>query len=132
MVNTKFLMASSALTLALAGVSLTFLPAEIGNYLVAGSSKLPAIILQLLGAAYFGFAMINWMVKENIIGGIYNRPIALGNFIHFFMGGVALIKIVFANQEVIFLWIASIVYLLFTISFGLVLFTHPLKSESEK
>ena len=132
MINTKLLMISSAIMMALVGISMTFLPNEIINYLDQSSTKFFPIILQLLGATYFAFAMLNWMAKENIIGGIYNRPIAIGNFTHFLIGGLALIKLVFANQEMIFLWIASIVYLLFTLSFGLVLFKHPLKSDNDK
>lgn len=132
MVNTKLLMILSALMMGLVGIILTFLPNEIVSFLDQSSTKFFSIILQLLGATYFGFAMINWMVKENIIGGIYNRPIALGNFIHFFMGGVALLKMVFVNKEIIFLWMACIIYLFFTTAYGLVLFTHPLKSDNEK
>ena len=34
------------------------------------------------------------MAKESLIGGIYNRPIAIGNFMHFAVGAMALIKII--------------------------------------
>ena len=38
--------------------------------------------------------MLNWMAKGTLIGGIYNKPIAIGNFTHFTIGGLALIKII--------------------------------------
>jgi len=130
--NTKLIMTSSALMMTLIGISLIFLPNVILNYIGLSSTKLAPIFLQLLGATYFAFAMLNWMAKGNLIGGIYNRPIAVGNFTHFFIGALVLIKIVFANQEIFFLWIVNVVYLLFTLSFGLVLFKHPLKTDNGK
>jgi len=46
----------------------------------------------LLGALYVDFAMLNWMVKGSLIGNIYNRPVAVANFTHFLVGGLALAK----------------------------------------
>jgi len=31
--------------------------------------------MQIIGSFYFAFAILNWMSKGSIIGGIYNRPI---------------------------------------------------------
>ena len=37
--------------------------------------------LQLLGAALFAFAWLNWIGRGAIYGGIYGRPIVVANFI---------------------------------------------------
>jgi hypothetical protein len=37
-------------------------------------------------ALYFSFALMNWTAKDSASGGIYARPVSLGNFAHFFSG----------------------------------------------
>lgn len=84
--NTKLLMISSALLMATGGVLLQFIPHEILNYFGADSSGINPLFIQMTGALYLGFAMMNWMAKTVMIGGIYARPLAIGNFAHFTVG----------------------------------------------
>jgi uncharacterized membrane protein len=128
--NTKILMTTNALTLLTVGLILTFLPDEILKYCDLENTGLLRILLQIIGALYFGFGMLNWMSKSGIIGGIYNRPIAVANFTHFFIAGLALIKGIMADPGLPkTLWIVSCIYLIFAISFGIVLFRHPLTEK---
>jgi hypothetical protein len=121
--NTKLLMTVSALLMGATGILLIFIPQEISTYLeLTGSGT---ILLQLFGALYFGFAMINWTGKANLIGGIYSRPLAIGNFTHFFIGAFALIKLASANSSLTWIWIATIIYSLFAVLFGYIFFTAP-------
>ena len=76
--NTKSLMTLSAIILALIGISLNFFPKEILDYLELSVSDTLELLIQIIGSLYFAFAMLNWMSKGSIIGGIYNRPIAIG------------------------------------------------------
>ncbi|MBF9253283.1 hypothetical protein I2I11_08265 [Pontibacter sp. 172403-2] len=126
--NTKLLMSASAIVMALIGISLTFLPDEISVYLNVEATGWLPLILQLLGALYFAFAMLNWMAKGNLIGGIYSRPVAVANFAHFFIGGLALLKAAVAGPGLVSVWVAGIVYAAFALLYGIVLFRHPLKS----
>ena len=48
--------------------------------------------VQAIGAAWFGLAAIDWMARGAPFGGIYGRPIALGNFAHFLILALALGK----------------------------------------
>ena len=73
--NTKSLMTLSAMILALIGISLIFLPKEILGYFELSISDTLELIMQIIGSFYFAFAILNWMSKGSIIGGIYNRPI---------------------------------------------------------
>lgn len=58
--TTKLLMTTSAVALGLAGIALTFLPAEIAGYAGFSTGNGRAIVvLQILGALYFSFAMVN-------------------------------------------------------------------------
>ena len=121
--NTKVLMIVSAINMGVAGMILSFLPQEISNYLnFTGTSS---VIMQILGALYFGFAMLNWTAKANLIGGIYSRPVTIGNFTHFLIGALALVKLAFNNMTFTYIWIAGIIYSIFAILFGYVLFTNP-------
>ena len=80
--NTKSLMTLSAIILALIGISLIFLPKEILDYFELSVSDTLELLMQIIGSLYFAFAMLNWMSKGSIIGGIYNRPIAIANWTH--------------------------------------------------
>jgi hypothetical protein len=122
---TKFTMAASAVVLALAGLSASFLPQEIAASIGAEQLPLVPFAIQLIGALYLAFAMANWMARESLIGGIYNRPLAVANVLHFTMGALALVKGVVAGQRATAMLAAALVYSLFAIAFARVLFTSP-------
>lgn len=125
--NTKLLMTLSAILLGGVGIVLTFAPQEVLAYFEATPvSALAGLILQVLGALYFAFAMVNWTSKSNLIGGIYGRPIAIGNLTHFVVGALALVKGYFAFNLPVVL-VAAIVYAILAVSFTIVFFTHPVK-----
>lgn len=124
--NTKVVMSGSAFFLALIGIGFTFFGAEIAVFTGTGLSKTFQLILQLLGALYFAFAMLNWMAKGITMGGIYNRPIAIANFTHFLMGSLALIKAVVSNPGLSYgIWGLAAVYAFFALVFGWILYRNP-------
>ena len=125
--NTKIIMTASAIILGITGIVLTFIPDEIIDYLSLGMNKTLLSLMQILGALYFAFGMLNWMTKTSLIGGIYNRPIAVANFTHFLIAGLALTKGLISNPSSPYIiWIIGIIYLVFAISFGVILFRHPI------
>ena len=123
--NTKILMILSGYFMFVAGVIFSFFPQEALKMLGETANPITVIILQITGALYFGFGILNQMAKGNLMGGIYSRPIALGNFMHFLVAGIALLKstAVFNNSP--YIWAAAAIYLGFAIAFGLVVFMHP-------
>jgi len=124
--NTKIVMTTCSIVMGLTGISLSFVPLEIMSCLGLESSKSLLYLLQILGALYFGFAMLNWMTKSSLIGAIYNRPIAIANFSHFLIAGLALTKGVLTNPGLpLVIQIAAGVYIVFAVSFGIILFRHP-------
>ena len=127
--NTKLLMSISALLMGFVGITLTFLPQEILLYLKLTPVRPLAPGLQLTGALYLSFGLLNWMAKASLIGGIYNRPLAMGNFLHFFMGAILFIKAGIAGPSPALLWVACIIYSSFALLFGFLLFSHPLKQN---
>lgn len=120
-------MTISAILFLAAGILFSFAPAEVVTFL--GWNPESAIIFQLVGAMYFGFGMINWTAKANLIGGIYGRPIALGNFTHAMIAALALGKIALKSGHTV-VSIFAMGYVVLAIIFGYVFFTHPkLKSS---
>jgi hypothetical protein len=120
--NTKILMASSALVMAALGFAATFLPQEIIVALGGGGGRTLPLLVQVLGAAYLGFAMLNWMAKESLIGGIYSRPVSMGNFLHFAVAGIALVKAVVAGERAVAVLVCTAIYIVFAVAFGAVVF----------
>jgi hypothetical protein len=90
--SSRLLMSLTALVLAVLGLACTFAPQELLG--LAGLPVLPPLALgvQALGAGWLGLATIDWMARGAPFGGIYGRPIALGNFGNFLMLAAALGK----------------------------------------
>jgi hypothetical protein len=129
--NTKHLMTASAVILGIAGVLLTFMSEEILSSIGLEVTKPLQLLVQILGALYFGFGILNWMTKSGLIGGIYNRPIAVANFTHFFIAGLALIKGLMSSPDFpIVIWICGMVYCVFAVLFGITLFRHPVSDKN--
>jgi hypothetical protein len=118
-------MSFSALLMFGLGLLLTFAPGEAIH--AAGGAPAPVLIVmaQACGALYLGFAILNWMAKDNLIGGIYSRPVALGNFLHFFAVAMALVKslpILPRSAGAIGL---VVIFCVLAAGFGIVLFRDP-------
>lgn len=131
--KTKILMVATSIYLGMVGFGLTFIPQEIAGFFNAGTNRTFILTLQVLGALYLGFAMMNWVAKNSMIGGIYNRPLVLGNLLHFLVSAFALLKTVgkYAESQFIIIITITIFYSIFALSFGYFLGTDPIKSQSK-
>ncbi len=128
--NTKWIMIATSLLLGVSGIVLTFAPDLITGSLGVNPSQASILLGQILGALYFGFAMLNWMTKESLIGGIYNRPVAVANLTHFMIAGLALVKASISNPQLpLLLILVSGVYTVLAILFGIILFRHPIPEK---
>jgi len=127
---TKTLMIISAIFLAVNGFVFSFFPNEISVLLTNDDNHIFTLILQILGALYLGFSYINWMSKNSLIGGIYNKPLLIGNLLHFLTSSMALIKLAFKFENNLQLILSyTIIYCLFTLFFGYVFFTNPFSNK---
>ncbi len=127
-------MRSSAVFMGLLGAAASFLPQEILVWSGTTPERWSAVIVQIAGALYLGFAALNWAAQANLIGGIYSRPVALGNFIHFTAAAMALLKAVAAGEREVVLLFGLAAYTLFAVLFGRVMFGRPpgLRREKEQ
>jgi Fe2+ transport system protein B len=124
--KTKLLMTSSALFCGIIGTLLLFLPIEIAEYLGVEPTIITILFLKILSAIYLGFGILNWTAKGTLIGGIYNKPIVLGNLLHFVVGAIELIKVISniqTHREIIIFLI--IFYVIFALLFVYVIKTNP-------
>lgn len=124
-------MIASALFLGLVGLAASFLPQEILAWAGVSPAPFAVVLVQVLGAVYLGFAFLNWMAKGILIGGIYARPVALGNFFHFAVATVVLVKAILGGGASPVLLAIAVPYAILAAWFGLVLFTSPVPVRAE-
>jgi len=119
--NPRLLMTVTAALLAGLGLACSFAPQELLG--LVGATASPALVLgvQALGAAWLGFALLDWNARGAPFGGIYGRPVALGNFLHFAVIALALAKAAFAMPTLAMLATTAIAATLAT-AFGAVIF----------
>jgi hypothetical protein len=115
--NTKILMMSSSLALGLAGIFALFMPDLLLFGQEAADAGTVSLLLQLMGALYFSFALMNWTAKDSLIGGIYARPVSVANFSHFFIGALLLVKYLMSNAFSLPIFTLTMVYVIFAVCF---------------
>lgn len=128
----KALLISSAAILAALGFMGTFMPAEV--LIVAGVDPLPqtVIMFQIMGGLYLGFALLNWMSRTSPMGGIYGKPLATSNLVHFMVVALMLLKEVFQGDPGNGFLILSVLYAVFAIGFATTLFRDPFSGGGTK
>jgi len=124
--NTKIVMIATALFCGVLGILCLFLPQEMAAYFQLEINSASALLFKLLSALYLGFAILNWMGKANLIGGIYSRPVAIANFTHFLIGTISLSKLL-SDVQIHFALVLSltIIYAVFALIFGYIFFNNP-------
>jgi len=127
----KIVMIVSIVYFIIFGLLLTFMPQEIAHFFLNEKPSILILTFQLLGALYLGFGIMNYFKKNSLIGGIYNRPLVFGNFLHFLVGAFALIKMLGKYSENAFniILLISIIYSLLTFCFGYLLIANPIKTN---
>ena len=102
----RTILSASGLFLGLLGLALMLAPGELGGWLGlvpprvgevgtpegGGAGPAPTLGVQLFAAALFAVGFLDWMGRGAIYGGIYGRPIALGNFLLGLLVAVVLVR----------------------------------------
>ena len=114
--NTKLLMTACSLLLGATGIFALFLPDVLLSAQGVEPTEALSVLVQLMGALYFGFAIMNWTAKDSAIGGVYARPVSLANFSHFLTGALLLAKNLFDEFSPLML-IMTVVYIVFAACF---------------
>ena len=126
--SSRLLLSVSAVVMGAAGMIGSFLPHELLKFLGVAPSGILPVMVQVLAALLFAFAMVNWTARGSLIGGIYNRPVAIGNLTHFVVGALAIVKAAFAGgTHAQILAIAAVVYAIFAVAFAMLFFRSPVQ-----
>ena len=119
--NTRVLMTLAAVFMAIAGITGTFLPREVLVIHHTEPGRGSVLVVQAAGALYLGFAIMNWMSRGNLIGGIYSRPLALGNLVYFLNVALATARIA-ADDPHASAIVTAIIHSMFAVAFAYVAF----------
>jgi hypothetical protein len=120
-------MTTSAITLGVIGLVFTFIPDEVLRHFNWDGNKIILFQMQIQGALYFAFGMLNWVTKSSLIGGIYNRPVAIANLSHFMIAGLAITKGLVSYPNLpLPMYLIGIYYAVFAMLFGIILFRNPI------
>ena len=109
-------MTACSLLLGAIGIFALFLPDVFLSAQGVEPTEAMSMLVQLMGALYFGFAIMNWTAKDSAIGGVYARPVSLANFSHFLTGALLLAKNLFDEFSPLML-IMTVVYIVFAACF---------------
>lgn len=75
----RSIMTASAALLAVLGLCCLFIPELVAT--AVGHPARSAAGIQLAAGGALGIAMMNWMARGGTLGGIYGRPVIVGNFV---------------------------------------------------
>jgi hypothetical protein len=110
-------------------LALLFAPEELLTLAGAPPSTLDTALLQALGSALFGFAMLNWMSRHSRIGGIFGRPILVANLAHTASAALLLGHIAIRASLSAPLTVALTLYSALAVAFGLKLSARPTAAD---
>lgn len=119
------LLVSSALVNFAGALACLFAGGELLAAFGAAGTPLERVLVQLLGAGLFGFAMLNWMSRYAPIGGIYGRPLVAANLAHTVTAALALLHVIRGGSATGAVVAAFAFYAVFAIGFGVRLFGGP-------
>jgi hypothetical protein len=125
----RVILTLSASLLFVAGGAALFAPQELAGLVDRGASGEMPLAIQLVGCGLLGFANLNWMSRRNRIGGIYARPIGVGNLVLFATGALAIGKDAAAGEHSIGLVALCVVFAALALSFAWLVFVHDPLTE---
>ena len=127
----RTLMMVSAIFMAVLGLITSYFPDRVLETHGTVPDGPTMLLIQMMGALYLGFALLNWTARGVIIGGIYARPLALGNFLHFAMVAVMLTREAI-DHGVVQLATSATIFSAFALGFGYLLFRLPIARQPDR
>lgn len=129
----RLILTISAIILFIGGGATLFAPDELAHVLDPAAKPGLAVVVQLLGSGYLGFGLVNWMSRKNRIGGIYARPLGMGNLLLFGSAALTVGKASEAGKLPAAGMVVCAVLAALTASFAWLVFAHdPVPAASVK
>ncbi len=121
----NLLVVITAVVYALPGLVFTFAPDEVLLRLgLAAAPPLLHWLLELLGGALMGLAIMNAMQRYAMVGGVYGRPLLLANLTLLSIGGLSSLRLwrTTGDQRIL---IAAVILCALLAAYGRLLFKSP-------
>lgn len=115
----------SALILGIAGLALLFAPDVVLPAVVPAFPRSAVWLGQLLAAGWLGLAILNWLQRRLVLGGIYGRPVVLANLVLYPVSALSLLRALVAGTAPPLLWPAFGIAGLMAIAYGALLLLGP-------
>ena len=111
----------SAAVLLLGGGALLFASDVLLPGLIPGFPLAAAWLGQLLGAAWFGVAALNWLQRGAVLGGIYGRPVVFANLGLYFVSALSLLRALLGGGAPRALWLVFALAAVLAVAYGALL-----------
>jgi hypothetical protein len=88
--------------------------------------------MQLLAAAWLGFAALDWLSRGTVLGGIYGRPLVVANFGHLLIVSIVFGRATLEGGSGAAAWIVLASFAMLTAAYTQRMFGGPSASELPK
>lgn len=122
------LLTSTAFIYMLGGMTLIFAPSPVAE-LMGGPVAVPTWVVQMAGAAWCGFATLNWLSRGMVVGGIYGRPLIAANLVHALMVTLVLGKAIALGLLPPGLYPLAFAFGVLTVAHGVRMYGGPSEEE---
>lgn len=120
------ILVGSSLLLAVLGVGLLFFPEASADILSLPEESARA--LPLIAGGQLGLAMLNWAGRGAVYGGVYGRPIVVGNFGNAVITSSVLLRLQMDDGSATG-WLALVALLLYLVAFIRLTFWPPFEED---
>lgn len=114
--------------LLLGGLALLFAADDVLPALVPGFPRSAAWLGQLLAGAWLGLGAANWISRTSVLGGIYGRPIVMGNAALYLVSALSLLRALLGGTAPRAMWVACAITLVLAVAYGALLLRGPFDS----
>jgi hypothetical protein len=118
----------SALVLAAGGLAFLFVPDALLGTLVPGLPPSGAWLAQLIGAGWLAVAVLNWLQRGAVLGGIYGRPVVLTNLVLYTVTALTVTRRLMEPATPRTIWFLLVPMALLAIVYGALLLRGPFGS----
>ena len=128
----KVILSASGILLFVVGAIVNFMPQETAGLFGLAVTSGTTQLIQLLSAAWLGVGLLDWFSRENRVGGIYSRPLALANFMLFGVSSASLDRAALKGGALPMV-VAAIVATVFALAYAwLIFFNDPVAKEEKR
>jgi len=113
----RWLLTATAALLFTLGLPLLFAADVLAAWIGAPSSAGEALA-QLAASGLLGLGVINWWWRGNTVGGVYGRPLGLGNLLCFISAGTSLGRATWTGEFPGVMWVLVLLLIMLVLAFS--------------